>query len=798
MKNLISGLTNLTVASILVVSLASCGGADERKMKYLEKGKSYLAEDNYEKAKIEIKNVLQIDPKFAEAYFLMGQLEEKKKELRKALGNYKKAIELDPEYVEAKIKLSKIYIIASTENYIKKAKKLLSEVKKSDPDNIEAEFARALIVFKVEDKANGIKLLETVVQKDTSQYEAVVLLSMAYKSQGLDAEAKDILIRGAKNNPDNIHIRIALAKMLANMNEFPAAEEHLKAAIALDPERYSLQVALSSIYMASNNIAQAESVLRKAIEDDDEDVQRYIVLVDMLSSRVSVQKAEDELNQAIKNKPEMYELQFVLAKFHLKRGKRDEAKAILEGVAAEKTDDVEGVKARNMLAEILFDDGDKKGAKTYIDKILAEHPNNNDALLIASKLALADSDAITAINSLRTVVKNDPKNTEASVLLAQAHDQNKDNALAENELKRAVEANPINDQTHINYARYLGSKGRMEEMVEVVDKALAYFRDSYGLMELKLKILATQGKENEVIALLNSMEQTDPNNAEVNINRGQLYLAKRNISMALEEFEKAHQKSQDKYKTLQLIVKSHIANKQPEKALDRLQKILDKNPNEAISNLLMGQIYLMQKKVDEARLKFKLASKAIDSWLVPYSSLASSYLNENNYDEAIRVFNEAIPKVKNKMFLQTQIASIYEKQKKYTQAMDIYKKILDEDSGNKVVVNNYASLLLDFGDESDIAKALELSKRFEQAKQVALLDTLAWAYAKSNDNAKAIEILKPIVDKAPNVAVFRYHLGYALLNMGDKSAAKSHLQIAVSSEQQFVGKEAARKLLKTL
>jgi putative PEP-CTERM system TPR-repeat lipoprotein len=798
MKKFISGLANLTVASILVVSLASCGGADERKMKYLEKGKSYLAEDNYEKAKIEIKNVLQIDPKFAEAYFLMGQLEEKKKELRKAVGNYKKAIELDPEYVEAKIKLSKIYIIASTKDYIEKAKKLLSEVKKSDPDNVEAEFARALIVFKVEDKAKGIKLLETIVEKDTSQYEAVVLLSMAYKSQGSDANAKNILISGAKNNPDNIHIRIALAKMMANMNEFEAAEEHLKAAISLDPEKYSLQVALSSIYMASNNLDQAETVLRKAIEDDDEDVQRYIVLVDMLSSRVSVQKAEDELNRAIKNKPEMYELQFVLAEFHLKRGKRAEAQSILEGIAAERTNDVEGVKARNMLAEILFEDGDNKAAKTYIDKILAEHPNNNDALLISSKLALAASDAISAINSLRTVVKNDPKNTEASVLLAQAHDQNNDNTLAENELKRAIEANPINDQTHINYARYLGSVGRVDEMVEVVDKALAYFRDSYGLMAIKLKIVASQGKENEVLALLNSMEQADPNNAEVNINRGQFYLSKRNISMALEEFEKAHQKSRDKYKTLQLIVKTHVANKQPEKALVRLQEILDKDADDPVANLLIGQVYMVQKKVDEARLKFKLASKADETWFVPYSSLVASYLNDNNYDEAIQVLNKAISKVKNKTFVQTQIASIYEKQKKYKEAMEIYKKILDEDSGNKIVINNYASLLLDFGDESDAEKALELSKVFEQAKQPALRDTLGWAYAKSNNNVKAIEILKPIVDKSPNIAVFRYHLGTALLNMGDKSAAKSHLQIAVSSEQEFVGKEAAKKLLKML
>ena len=66
------------------------------------------------------------------------------------------------------------------------------------------------------------------------------------------------------------------------------------------------------------------------------------------------------------------------------------------------------------------------------------------------------------------------------------------------------------------------------------------------------------------------------------------------------------------------------------------------------------------------------------------------------------------------------------------------------------------------------------------------------------DSAKAVEILKPIVEKAPKIAVFRYHLGYALYEMGDKAAAKSHLEIASSSEQTFPGKDKAAELLKTL
>jgi len=97
-----------------------------------------------------------------------------------------------------------------------------------------------------------------------------------------------------------------------------------------------------------------------------------------------------------------------------------------------------------------------------------------------------------------------------------------------------------------------------------------------------------------------------------------------------------------------------------------------------------------------------------------------------------------------------------------------------------------------------VTKALELTKSFEKMPQPALQDTLAWAYVKKGNSLKAIEILKPIVEKAPKIAVFRYHLGYALYEMGDKAAAKSHLEIATTSKQEFSGKAKAQELYKSL
>ncbi|HHJ14072.1 MAG TPA: tetratricopeptide repeat protein, partial [Gammaproteobacteria bacterium] len=63
--NIVTKGLGVVLASIIVLGLAGCGGKEERKAAYLERGKAYLAEKNFDKAKIEFKNVLQIDPKDA-------------------------------------------------------------------------------------------------------------------------------------------------------------------------------------------------------------------------------------------------------------------------------------------------------------------------------------------------------------------------------------------------------------------------------------------------------------------------------------------------------------------------------------------------------------------------------------------------------------------------------------------------------------------------------------------------------------------------------------------------------------
>ena len=78
----------VAAALLFVFMLGGCGGAEERKAKYLERGKAYFEEENYDKATVEFKNVLQIDPKAGAPYFYLGKIAEKEQEWRTAFGKF--------------------------------------------------------------------------------------------------------------------------------------------------------------------------------------------------------------------------------------------------------------------------------------------------------------------------------------------------------------------------------------------------------------------------------------------------------------------------------------------------------------------------------------------------------------------------------------------------------------------------------------------------------------------------------------------------------------------------------------
>src|SRR5450755_995768 len=98
-------------ALVLATLLVACGGAQARKSGYMAKGREYLAAQNFEKARLEFRNAVQLDPNDAEASFLAGQADERLGNVREAAQMYQETIQSNSKHLGARAQLAKLYAL---------------------------------------------------------------------------------------------------------------------------------------------------------------------------------------------------------------------------------------------------------------------------------------------------------------------------------------------------------------------------------------------------------------------------------------------------------------------------------------------------------------------------------------------------------------------------------------------------------------------------------------------------------------------------------------------------------------
>lgn len=794
-------MLKLFLLSLIVLVVASCGGKEDRKAAYFKKGKAYLEEFDLDKARIEFKNVMQIDPKFAEAYYYMGVLEEKNKEISKSYGYFKNAVELDPDYLAPKLKLAEIYTVIGGDDYLEKAKKLLWDILAKDEDNIKAKLIWQQISYKEGNEEQAIKKIEALVEEDPLLDGGVILLSAAYLADNKIDKSLEMLNRGIRANEGDMGLRLKKVSTLFHAERFDEAEKELIEIVNLDKNLFSSQLALSSFYAKRNQVEKAENILREGVNAKPKDVKRALVLVQFLLLRKGTDSAIDELNKMIAAQPEAYELQLNLAKIYRGIGDNKKAKEIYTNISESSKGEADAVHAKNLLATILLSEADYDGAELLLNEVLKDYPQNVDALRLISQISMRDGDYETVVTNLRTVLKSQPSDSTASDMLSRAHTALGQHDLAEKVLKTGSEVDVKNVPGFINYAAYLYDHKRLADADEVITDARKMNKQDYDLQIFALRVAATKNDPKELESILDDMKKTNPDKSEVYIKRAQFYAAIKNSSQSLAELNMSLEKSLtpiEVVKSLQLISAHYLSQNQASKAIDFMMGRIDKNQEDILSMYALANIYVATKDLEKARKYYNSVIQINKKWPDPYMSLSSLSVAEGDLNQAIATLKEGVAASGGDVKLQLNLANYLQRNDQIGESKKIYENILKISPANKLALNNLATILLDNSEEDGaVERALFYASKLNVSQNPAFKDTLAWAYAKSGKYQESIDLLQATADKFPKAAVYQYHLGYSLYHIGKKEDAKAYLEKAVDTKQRYVGVDDAKKLLTT-
>ena len=779
---------------VVAISLVACGGPDERKAKYRARAQEYLEAGNYPKARVALRNVLKIDPKDADAYFLFGRVEEKEKNWRNAVSLYQEVVQLVPDHTGALITPAKYYLEARlTEQVVKTADKVLAK----DPQHPQAN-ALKIAVLAVEGKLpDAMNKAEALRSQFPAEPDVAILLATLYSQQQRYRDAEATLQRALDAHPKDMDLLNNLNTILVQAKDLAGAETVARRMIEAEPTLFDHRLRLARFFDAQGAHEKAESVLREAIMLDPNSEERRLLLADYLSTRKDPRAAEQALLEAATQLPHSTKIQFGLAALYLKSGLDAKAREQYVALVKDYKEKPAGFEAKVKLAEMDLIAGKQAEAERLVQEVLKENPRSSDGLILSGRMALARRNGKDAVQAFRTVLHDQPELATVHFLLGQAYLLTGENNLAKESFEHAVALYPGQVDARRSLAALESQSGRHEQARARLDDLLKQRPNDLAALDMLIMVDLVTKNWVEAERTLERLRTASKESAVAIMAEGRLRQAQGQHDKASVAYERATALAPNDPEPLLSLVKLDVAQGHADRAKTRLDALLATRPDHLFGHGLLGEVLALSGHPQEADIQFREASRVNPKWITPWLDWGGLWLAQKQPDQAVQVIHAGLKANPDSEELQMLLASAYSTQGQIDSAITAYDGALRLNPRNVLVANNMAVLLVDYkGDPQSLQKAFALSRDFEKdAPHPLFLDTLGWIRFKMGQQEEALRLMKDAVAKSPDVPTLNYHLGMAFYRSGNTAQARAYLSKSLKSAEAFQGRQEAEQIL---
>jgi len=774
--------------------VAGCGGAEARRQKALAKGNEYYSAGNYEKARVEFRNALQLTPNDADARYQNGRVLEKLQKYREAVGFYQGALEVRPDFPEARIGLGRLLLFGGVPD---RALEVLKPGLEQHPDDAMMLTLRAAVRAQLKDAAGAFEDAERAVRLAPKSEEAVAVLAGLYNGNSRSDKAQALLEQGVQDHPQSAELRFALAQLYASLHENAKAEATLREIIKLQPDEPAHTIRLAQFLTATGQVDAAEQALRGGVAALPRRRELAAALVDFLAAFRGPAAAEAELRALVAAAPaDDAEPSFALAQFYERQGSPAKAEELYRAVVTSQGVKGAGLAARNRLAALRLQQDDAAGAQRLIAEVLAASPRDADALVLRGTIALGRGDPKGAIADLRSALRDQPNSGPILRALARAHLQNNEPALAEEALRRAVDAAPADPSNRLDLAGLLIEQGKPEQakpmLVELAKKRPADLAVQQALFRASAAAkdyVTARGAADAILA-------AQPQGALGHFFLGLIAEAEGRPELALKEYDLAVAAQPDGVEPIEALTRFLVTSKRAAEAYKRLDLAAARAPRSAVALNLKSELLASERRYPEAQAVAREAIGRAPKWWRPYRTLAFVALAQGDKPGAIAILTDALGKVGEPNLVRGELAEVYAAAGDRARAIAIYEEMQTADPNNLAAANNLAMLLVGpGGDQAQLRRAAAVVAPLADSANPNYLDTYGWVKLKQGDAQAALRALEKASAAQPNSQELRYHLGMAQLAAGQKDNAATSLRLAVGDGARYAGLDDARSTL---
>jgi len=219
------------------------------------------------------------------------------------------------------------------EDFLNNANELILLAQELDSENWDAwiEFVRIRRLEREGAFASARKARDVVSPKNPELADLWAEVGKTLLASWGTGEAKEMAEKAVKINPQQTTARAVLAQIALQDNEYPVAEEHIRAGLATDPNQRDLLALKATLDLLLGNEKGFEEGMKRVLEVDPKYGEGFHIAAQVVADRQRrYDRAVDLLHRGLELDPDNYEAQANLGIYLANLGREKEAKEALD------------------------------------------------------------------------------------------------------------------------------------------------------------------------------------------------------------------------------------------------------------------------------------------------------------------------------------------------------------------------------------------------------------------------------------------------------------------------------------
>ena len=660
-----------------------------------------------------------------------------------AFGELQRTVDLQPGNIKARIDLGNMYLAGGK---VDDAQTQASAALSAQPNNADVHALLSRIASRKGQKDVALTEIHRALElapNEASLHETFALQAANDATQGATVEAE--LKKSIELDPKAVNPMLLLAAYYLRNNRMQDAEHTCWSAVAADPKNLSVRESLVQVVLREGDQPRAEQILRQASNDLADNPKGVRILADYYQGTGQTDKAKAEFASLAKKYPKNLYVQ--------------------EGYA-----------------DILLQTKDLGTAQTVIADLMKNHQKDPQVAVLNGIFLLNSGKAKEAVMALQGAVINAPKDAFIQYWLGKAALAKGDPSLAEKSFLQAVQLNPRSVEAQEELARMASQRGDTNMLSEIAEKTIAANPRFPSGYIWRATVDMNHKSEDKAEEDLKTAMSVAPRNAQAYLMLGEIRFTQKKYPESESLFDQALQYDPNSVSAMRGLINCYLLKNQLAQAVERLNAQIVKSPRNSGFYDMLAIFQIKSKNFDQAAAT---AQKSIE--LNPDDSEAVSIYAQlqvmrGQGANAIGAWSKWSNDHSNNAGALAILGTLEEMTGDKKKAEDYYKRAIQIQSDQPVATNNLAYLMLENGENVDVALTMAQAARRAMPDSPNAADTLAWAYYYKGTYGYARDLLEDALKKNPNNAASQYHLGMVYSKLNDKNNAAIHLKKAISLE----------------